>query len=405
MKGFTTLATALVALALVGTASAATTVVRITGSTAYRGAVHAAIAHYLGASGGAPYTLPDGGVYGYTGTSGIAGASQAIFIKTTGSDTLIIKTSWSGSVGGVQTVSAGNINVNYVPDSSVSVLTSTGKADLTGADPSPHLTLVGEIPDVAMSDTFQSSTPFVSNILEPATLGAVGVVPFKWVASNGAPASLTNITPQLAQALFGSGQAPLSLFTGNSADTSTVFAIGRDPDSGTRLTALAETALGANATIVQWHPTISGTAVTSQALEAPTTINGIPIVLGNGGYASGGTLANVMRNTTTAINGTYVTYLSTGDANTAITGSGSGAGPGKELQYNGVLYSTAALYSGQYTFWSYEHLLYRSDIVEDKKVVANAIADQIRDVDATIKISDMKVSRQTDGGTITSDQE
>src|SRR4051812_25586211 len=83
----------------------AQTIVRITGSTAYRGATHTAITHIFAA----------GFTYGYTGAT-LSGAGQAIFTGTVGGNPVIIKTSWSGSTGGVQTV-AKNINVNFLPNS------------------------------------------------------------------------------------------------------------------------------------------------------------------------------------------------------------------------------------------------------------------------------------------------
>lgn len=364
-----------IACAFAATASAQT-VIRITGSTAYRGATHTAITKILNA----------GFTYGYTGGT-LSGASQAIFTGTAnvaGNPAVIIKTGWSGSVGGVQTVSK-NLNVNFLPNSTTQ---STG-----GTSGATAGTEAG-IPDVAMSDTFQSSTDFITPVLRDTV---VGVVPFKWVANAGAPAGLNNVTPQLAQALWSSGQIPLSLFSGLTADaTITVNAIGRDPDSGTRLTAFAESGVGVSSIVTQFQPTVSGGAVTSQQPWPASTINGIPVAVGNGGYASGGTLAGVMGNTSLAgIGGYYITYLSTGDATTAINAGG------KELAYNGVTYSLTALQEGLYTFWGYEHLMYRNSYTGTGKTVADKLATQLRTVDATVLTGTMKVNRATDGGLIT----
>src|SRR5262249_26974053 len=142
----------------------------------------------------------------------------------------------------------------------------------------------------------------------------VGIVPFKFVASDDAPASASNMTSQIARALFSTGKVPLSMWTGAATGHGVhAFAIGRDIDSGTRLTTLAETGLGALAVVKQYEPlkngaraTTNGTgtngdniaiaALTSADLWPPETINGIPEVTGNGGYNSGGTVALVLAN-------------------------------------------------------------------------------------------------------------
>ncbi len=380
------------------TALQAQTVVRLTGSTAFRGATHTAIQNIMN----------PGYTYAYTGST-LSGASQAIFTGTanvTGNPSVIIKTSWSGAVGGTQTVSQ-SINVNY--------LASTGVTQSTGGTGSTTVGTVSELPDVAMTDNYQSSTPFPTPTMVDQV---VGIVPFKWVANVGAPAALNNITPQLAQTLYTVGNAPLAMFTGVAADRTTlltpafqtalviyngsgqapaqVFAVGRDPDSGTRLTAFAETGVGVNTEVFQYEPVISGAAVASQALWHPITVNGIPFVEGNGGYASGGTLAGIFGKTTLAsLGGFYVTYLSTGDAATAITAGG------KELAYNGVTYSTTAVQEGLYTFWGYEHLMYRSAYAGTGKTVADKIANNIQTTTAPIKLTDMRVTRTADGGLVT----
>src|SRR5215831_3477795 len=225
MKTPKTLIATIVALACVSVAQATT--VRITGSTAYRGQTHNAILH-----------IYDSGVtYGYTGAS-FGGASQAIFHGTIGGNSVDIKTSWSGSEGGIQTVS-GSVGISFLGDSTP---TSTGGT--------PNATAGGEtaVPDVAMSDSYQSSSAFFGlyhgvtyPTLTESTNSPVGIVVFKFLANNGAPGGLTNITTQQARALWGAGTLSLAFFTGNNADENkTVVATGRDPDSGTRLTGMAE---------------------------------------------------------------------------------------------------------------------------------------------------------------------
>ena len=367
-----TLLTGAAALALAASAHAQT-VIKITGSSAYRGPTHAAIKNILAAG----YT------YAYQGTD-ITKAGAAIFTGSVGGNPVVIKTVWTGSVAGVQTVSKG-VSINFLPTATTQ---STG-----GTQNAPAVSEAG-IPDIAMSDTYQSSTPFKTPLL---TDKVVGVVPFKWVANNGAPSGL-NMTPQLAQLLWGNGSAPMSLWTGTNADVNTgIFAIGRDPDSGTRLTAFAESGVGVNSVVTQYQPTIVGGVVTGQDYVAQQIVNGITFPTGQGGYSSGGTLATAMSATGSlaAIGGYYMTYLSTGDAATAITGGA------QEMTYNGVAYSTTAVAEGKYTFWGYEHLMYKSTLTGVPKTVATTLANQILNTDATIKISSMNVVRTTDGGLVT----
>jgi hypothetical protein len=216
------------------------------------------------------------------------------------------------------------------------------------------------------------------------------------VASKGAPAGLSNINPQLAQAVFGAGSAALSLFTGLQADEGMkVFATGRDPDSGTRLTTFAEAGVGVNAVVVQYQPTVSSGAVTAHVPWPETVVNGITFRTGNGGYSSGNSLVTTMSATTAALSGYYVSYMGLSDATSAID---KGA---KELTYNGVLYSLDNVKNGLYTFWCYEHLMYKRTLTGVKKTVADTLANQIDTVDAPIKRSEMRVGREADGGLVT----
>ena len=203
------------------------------------------------------------------------------------------------------------------------------------------------------------------------------------------------MTQQLAQALYGNGSLPLAFFTGTTADkTATVFATGRDPLSGTRLTAFAESGVGVASTVVQYKPTVASGAVTAQVPWPAETINGIAFDQGNSGYASGSSLVTTMQATTSAIGGYYVSYMGVSDADSAI------AGGAVELTWNGVPYSLLNVKEGKYTFWGYQHLMYQSTLSGTKKTVADAIAQQIKNVDSPILLSDMQVERPADGGLI-----
>ena len=405
------------------TVANAQTYVRFTGSTAYRSATVNAIKNYLAG-------VASGGVYAATDSGATLGAGnfQAFKASLTGGGTIIIKTHWSGSEAGIQAVAQDGVglNITFQNDSTIPVSGTT----FSNAD-----TTESAIADVAMSDTFQSTSVFNSNasINITGTLhtyaalqtttgyagGVVGVVPFKWIASNQGTlggGTMTNITPQLAKALYSvshlgqGGALPLSLFTAIASDsTSNVYPAGRNPDSGTRVSTLAETGIGTATTVTQYQPlqldgvtVVSATTQTinSIALWPIETINGISTsTKGNSGYSSGGQLGAALSLPTSSITtpqgtgGILIGYLSTGDAAVALLGQG------KELTYNGVLYSINNVQQGQYTFWGYEHLYYRTG--SSVSTVADAIAAQIHNTTGTILVSTMAVSRTTDGSTIT----
>lgn len=400
MKAFSLLTAGALALTLGLNSADAAEKILISGSSAYRTAAHTALKDLLSPT--------PGFAYGWTGTpSSYTGASQAIFTGQINGVDVIVKTSWSGSALGVRAVveNTSIVATNFIPDNAS--FTSSGTSSLTANS--------SEIPNVAMSDVAAGATPFASSNLTSQT---VGILPFVWMASKNAPAGLSNINPQLAQALFQAGKLPLSLFTGDSNDAlKTVFAVGRNPDSGTRITAFAEAGLGLSAqtSVVQYLPSPDVSSapqtVTGQVPWTAEDVAGIHFSEGNSGFDSGSKLANALRSTIdpSVNNGNaayYVSYVGLGDASTAYS-SGTGA---KYLAWNGVDLTNGAgvvdlnkIRNGQYTFWSYEHFIYRNDLDTAKKSIADAIAAQIKITTASNVIKDdvsMKVSRDVDGGTV-----
>jgi hypothetical protein len=383
------------ALALVSSASA-DTVLRLTGSTAFRAQTHKAIINIL--NGGpvqAAFERVSNGTISGTATS-LSGSDRAVFIGTISGrgdlGTVTVKTSWSGSTGGIQTVS-NSLAIGFMPDvpsstaaATVTAGAATGGVQVTDAG-------INEIPLAGMADTFQGSTPFTAN---PLTYQTVGVIGFQWVASKGSPAGLDNITPQLAQALWGNGTLPLALFTGDPADQGAlVYATGRDPDSGTRATAFAEAGVGVFSVVTQYKPSITSGAVTSWAPYPQQTVNGITFPVGQGGEASGSSLiANVTASGSAAV-GYGIAYMSVNDAVTAVNGGA------KALNYNGIPYSLQAVREGKYTFWCYQHVTYRNTLTGGPKDVADLMANQILNTDSPILLNSMNCSRPTDGGQIT----
>jgi hypothetical protein len=175
-----------------------------------------------------------------------------------------------------------------------------------------------------------------------------------------------------------------------------VYPTGRDPFSGTRVIALAESGVGANASVFQFSISALAGVVTGYTPYAATTTNSaLGVTLGRGGETGGGALAGLMGNVTNDTTGYAVTYMGTSDANTAVT---NGA---HRLTWNGVPYSLAAVKNGLYTFWAYEHLCYRQDVNTDVKSVADALANTIITDTAQIKLSEMRVQRAGDGTVVT----
>lgn len=393
MKTLKYITMGVIALGCAGMASAQTKIY-ITGSSAYRSSVHPAIMKLLG---GSATTLPAGASYGYTGSS-LNGANAAIFKGTYGGQAVTIKVSWSGSAAGIQTVAAGSnaFTVGFLPDA-VSTST-TGVNGLTDPRPAGN-PREAAVPHIALSDVYQGSTPFLDafsgvNYL-PLVDNIVGVIPFQFVKSRGAAAGITNMTPQLAQATWiGLGNCPLALYTGNPAhQTTLVYATGRDPDSGTRISAFAESGIGVFTSVRQYDPG----AATEPALYAAQTVNGINFAAGEGGESSGGTLAGTTKMGKTGLTKSYVSYMGVSDA-TALTTNGGAA-----LTYNGVPYSLAAVQQGQYTFWSYEHLMYRDSLSGTPLTFAEGLRDQLLTVDGSPLLSTMNVVRGGDGGVVTAD--
>ena len=442
------------ALSTTATTVTAQTVIRITGSTAFRSATNTAIGNILNAG----YT------YGYAGST-FSSSNQTIFTGTTKAPTstsVIIKCSWTGATGGVKTI------VQNVP---LSTWLVNATPQSTGGTPNAPATYDAAITaDVAMADGFQNTTEFKTPVM---TAKVVGVIPFQWFRNNGSPTSIDNMNPLLAASLL-SGGLPLSQFTGVPADAGTaVWGTGRDEDSGTRMVTYADCFFGVFSSPTQYSLTISGGAVTDIVPWPINTVLGTTYPLGHSGYAGGGQLVTAMNTPgsltsanpghvvayagindaqngvpgtaatatstvtagavtgTTITNGgtnlgsgTYVTFsggggtgaagvpVITGGVVTGITitngGSGYTSAPtiaikgGSTLKYNGVEYSATNVREGKYTYWSYEILMYRPGYAGS--AIADQLATRIKSTDAAVSgilLSTMNVGRAVEGGPVT----
>lgn len=404
MKTIKALAAGLLALTVAGTA-AAQTHVRITGSTAFRKSTHAAIVNIL-----------NGAQAAWSGTaSNVSGVSQAVFSGTLSSgpsagQAVVFHVTWLGSTGGIQALAQQSPAISLTWSTTANTMSSI---TLSGTAASPTFNggtngataTESAAADVTMSDTSQAASIFsgtgYTTLLTSS--GSVGVIPFVWVRGNatGAPtsfANMGNMTQLLAKNLLAGG-LPLSQFSGDNADANVgVFAIGRNPDSGTRLVAFAEAGF-TNSVPTQYKPVTTSGVITSYIPFPAETVLGKSYPEGQSGYSSGGSVVTELgRTVTNSSVGYIVSYLGKSDATTA---SSSGAA---WLKYNGVDLTDANIQNGKYTFWSYEYLMYKPSLSGVAKDASDLLAQQLKTTDAAsagIVISTMNVGRTAEGEPVT----
>ncbi len=428
-------AAALLALSSVGVASAQT--YHVTGSTAYRVADVSAEVQIVGTSGKAVFY----------GSSSLTGANYSVVENSAG--TVKFENYFNGSIAGDQALVNG-VTLNFpsgAANAPVGPLTLATPSSLTpasggveapttsptGTPQNNTISFPGEndpaTPDLVFSDvafaTAQQIILSVAGASHSAPSNAdsfeVGIVPFVFVA-NGTPdvtdlgtagpgqVPVLSIDPQKFTYTWENGGSLLSFFTGNNSDEAvTVYPLGRDIDSGTRATALAETGYGLagsgiiTGNVAQWYPyadttdlnnnlnsggdpsftSTTGVIGVDSTLTNPTnfglapvpteSIDGVTMGYGDGGYYSGGNLAiGISTAFDSSVTATVeVTYLGVSDAANALNGSKSGT-HSKEaylLAYNGNAFypsslptgvtlasNASAIYEGKYTFWGFEHL-------------------------------------------------
>lgn len=398
-------------LALSSASLASATTLHITGSTAFRVATVTAEATAL-------HTLTGAAVLGTYSGSSITGSNQSILT----SGTFVIENNFTGSVGGLQTVSAAPATASGFPDSTATFTTPTAitlgssTTAATGGAAGSFSTH-SAVPDISLSDSSINTALAITTLTHTPTITSVGIVPFSFIKSKGAPASLTNISSAGAIALYSAGVLPASFLTGNAADTQAIYALGRDIDSGTRAIAFSETGLGAATPPVQYAPfdsttaasndndtthvvgnTGAGTAINSLNFYPAETVDGISGGLGAMGYASGGNLAKAMFATNNLVPTNtvfFVTYLGLSDDASAV---GGGA---VNINYNGVAESAASVENGSYTFWGNEGLAFlpgnatASSFANNLKTALNSGIDQLSS--GGVAVSAMLVSRADDG--------
>ena len=373
-----TLAAAVIGAAATGNAQ---TVIDITGSSAGRSAVHQAI-----------LTVLSNETYVYNGSS-FSGASRVLFRGDLSGTPVVVRTAWSGSAAGIRDVAQNNSSVWFINNNAIAGPLNNGVISTgnTSATPPTTVNLAQDVAEIAFSDVFQSSTIYGTPALVDDT---AGIIPFKFFASADAPLpvvdgtpGLTDITTLQARFLWGSGYIPLAMFTGLSADQTTyIYATGRDPESGTRITTMAEIGYGVFGAVQQYQPTIVSGAVTSVALWPAGTY-----IEGNGGYSSGSGVKPALEANAFVNSNGLISYL----------GSSDWSSVAKELTWNGNSYSAANVIEGKYTFWGYLHQFRHSSLSGTSLTFYNSLLTAVRsDTSWLVKTSDMKVARSSDGGLV-----
>ncbi len=371
-------------------AAQSTNYVYITGSTAFRGAIYDAFAGTTVFD-----SAPSVAVYNSNAALDPHTGGNMDFEGQISGANYIIKCAWSGSeagVGDVVSTTQTRAFVNDIGVGGVAAGVSSGSAPST----------VNHTVDLAMADNSQAASKTKSPVL--TQFAVVGIIPFTWCKNaqgHPFPAGtypvfdrITNVTyAQIRVALTGGTKA--ALITGVSTDTTNyVYVSGRDNNSGTRVNTLADSGYGITKSVSQYNIQGSGGVVTNLAS------------VGNGGQASGGTLANTMILTGSATNadnfnggtGWYaIGYMGMPDfLETAQPGDAVG------LTLNGVAESTAAIQEGKYSFWGREHILAKNapNLTAAAQTVFNkltpAAIGALTDGLKTINITTMNATKTTD---------
>lgn len=401
-------------------AFAADVEVTITGATAFRSAAHEGIYNYLQNQTGvttvnAAYCFDED-----TGTppSTVSGSDRSIFTASGNGTSYLIRCSWSGSLGGINSLITG-VPVEVIDETQVTpTAITTYPNGGNGFNYAANL-MTSAVADYAFSDVSKDSA-FEESASDLALLTEtqVGVIPFQFVANEGFPVTDPNMTDQIFEAMWSTGSVPMSMFTGDSNDSgTTVYATGRYSASGTRANTLAETRYGIATPVTQWkleevdlipdpnnefdHVDINTTVL----FDDPDTPAPFDF---NYGESSSSTLRRKLQLPSDP-SGDYlgapffaIGYIDAKDVAAVV------AGGAVALTYNGEEPFAGAgnldpVKNGSYTFWGTEVLVWKTP---GAKVPANFVNDFVGavqnnlDTAKFVPLGDMNVSRATDGGLV-----
>ncbi len=344
------LATAASALAPVAHAQVQLTLI---GSTAFRSAVKDRLSTLFDANSIA--NTANSTTLFYSGTMSNA-------VPSLGTNQVVIRTAFSGSISGMTDLKNGVYEpcINY-DGSATNVLA-----------------------DLAFGEGFPSSATPPISASAFGTNEILGVVPIVFVANNNlVNMGVQNITREQASLLLfdsGPGGIPAS-FLGATGPNSTnvVYLIGRNTDSGTRIT--IEHVLG---------------YIGAESLWAT---NGNGGYIPNPGFSSGGSTANNIAGGAQSIG-----YVGLSDYST-ITNNATA------LLFEGVAAIPFNVTTGKYPMWAYEHLYSRVGLSPNQQSVREALVAALTNpfyqstnplwFNYFVGLTQMTVSRTTDGGQIT----
>ena len=383
---------------------------------------------------GAVANLLQGETHAGTATT-VTSSNFSIFRNGTFNGTPVtVYTSFLGATPGIAAVASDTDFIKFLPDTATD---GAVNADPTASGNSFQTHKL----DFAFSTNYQTSSPFIGTYqgtiyetLEHDDL--LVALPIQVLGSPGYPGD--NITNKQAQALWGAGALPLSVFTGSSGDHhKIVYATGRNLDAGQRFGFQAEAGIGIFSVVKQYKPTISGQTtaggvtwggtVDSHALfpaNEAVSSGGTSGPAGNSGVNTGANLATALTATlgptayklldANATAGYYLSYVTPQDANNiALNPAHDPSTIAVPLKWNGVDYTPQNVIEGKYTLWVYEHLFYNSAFANSTdtekqfiKTFADALATAIKNLPTSVnsvKLTDIQVSRQTEGGLVTPD--
>jgi hypothetical protein len=408
MKIVTQISAALLALGIVSQAGA-DPVVYITGSTAFRATAMASILNNSGPAAGGVF---DSGSVTYVtyGNSVATSCNYAAVHGTVGGTAMYLDVAWSGSEAGIASACNTSLqnqdrNGNSIPLAgspetwlNVSNVTLNGSAISTNP-PSGVMESSSHGADLAQSDTSQavSWTPFVANTSTALKdFGVEGIVTFTITrndqtgnSGSGIPTGASNewvdcgnITLPQMNTLLNLGALPAGFISGNTNDNDfTVYCVGRNLGSGTRMNMLGDSTYGAHRALQQYS--------IGYGIEETPHQNALILTNeGNGGYESGGDTAKALGIITPTgscqqadpFNGGVgwfaIGYLSPSDA-LNFSGNFGGEPTNCWVTVDGVLSSNGAIENGQWWYWGHEHLLGKYQISGNPLTMGNAVFNGI----------------------------
>jgi len=415
MKIITKMSAALLVLGLASQVKAAVgdPVVYLTGSTAFRSTIEAALADNNGTNAGGVF---DAGTVDYEtwGSSSEGSANYMVFHGTIQGSPVYIDCAWSGSEAGI--ASACNTTLaNSDRNGAYLQLAGSPETWVQATNASVALTYPGTIntpapasgimesgshgADLAQADTSQavSWTPFVAGTQTALKdYGSEGVVTFT-ISRNVQPAPsnewlhCSNITLPQINVLLANGAVPASFISGNTNDSDfIVYAVGRNKGSGTRMNMLSDSTYGSHNVVHQYSIGYGcgDPGDPAQNVDALWLTNEA-----NNGYESGGGVGKALADTggsTTSgscqqadpFNGGVgwfaIGYISPSDAlSTGNAGPAGAVTTNNWCTVDGVFSDNATIENGSWWYWGHEHLYGKYQISGIQDTVGNVLFSSV----------------------------